>query len=421
MIKIEDSNYDLKTTFGLDRGKKYEYKMDKWNDKYSILESKEVIRWIQDKMKKFASKGSGKNPADFKILNYAKVFQDYCDYNKVSEPAELLIEPLDDRNRRVQDYLDYLIKGGRNEVSVSNMIQAIIKSFYSTRGSPVTYQKDNYDSGKNYNEIILLKNTIQLIQQHLNSANYRLILKIQTQLGLRIDDILKELTNGKYSIKKYKKHYYIPKFETKKEAVIINFLFFPKELAHNLIVATNTTDLTKLDLSKLLSSRISDNKIDKTNYLKRIKEVTQELKIDGNIKTHSFRKYFSSQVRGTRDIAIEFSEHLMGHKGKNLTQSYNNNLKDIKWFYQEWLKVETNLLIDAEIIDKTNEEIVSLKEKIIQQDEQMKLVMKDNLNIKEENAKDKEEIAKIKEKMAKMVDIVNAIQKENKKNKIGYG
>lgn len=408
MIKLENSDYDLKTIFGLDRGVKYEYKMDKWIEKYSILESNEVLKWIQDKMKQFASKGSGKNPASFKIVNYVKEIQDYCDYNNVSDPAELLIEPLDDRNNRVQNYLAHLIKEGRNSVSVSNGIQSKIKSFYSTRGSPVTYQKEIANSGKNYNEIILLKNTIQIIQQHLNSANYQLILKIQTQLGLRIDDILVELTSGKYTIKKYQDHYYISDFETQKENVIINFLFFPKELSHNLIVATNITDLTKLDLSQLLSSRISDNKIDKTNYLKRIKEITKELKIDGNIKTHSFRKYFSSQVRGTRDITIEFSEHLMGHKGKNLSQAYNNNLKDIKWYYNEWLKVEPNLLINTEIVDKTNAEIVSLKEKIVQQEEQMKLVMKDNL-------KNKEETAKMKAKMEKMMEIVNRIYNEGKK------
>ena len=107
-----------------------------------------------------------------------------------------------------------------------------------------------------------------------------------------------------------------------KEGVKINYLFFPTELS-NLIESIGGI--------KLVTK--SGNPIKSYDVLERIKSIVEEMGLEGNIKTHSFRKYFSSQVRKCREVDIEFKEHLMGHKGQNLSRSYNNNLKDIEWFY----------------------------------------------------------------------------------------
>jgi integrase len=368
-------------------------KWDKWLKTYSILQNVDVLGWLHEKFENYTREG--KDFKKFNINSYFRDLQKYCDYNEVDNASDLLNEDLDTRNARLRTYLSDLLSQGRSAVSVKNGYQAKIKSFFSSRGHSITYQLKSEKNGANKREIILNKEKILLLKNGLNSSEYQLILKIQSQTGLRIGDVLDEITSGKYSIEKYKDHFFIRNFETQKEKVKISYLFFPTELSDLFISVTNTQDLTKIDLSTLFYSRTTKLKENKkrilgNNYLKRIKEIGTELGFKDNIKTHTFRTWFRSQAKRAIPDDREFYEHLMGHTQTNLSGSYNQDLRDIGWFYENWLIIEPFIMIDAKIVDKTNEEIVSLKEKIIQQEEQMKIVMKDNLKNKEENAKMKE-------------------------------
>lgn len=395
MQEIETLDFDLSSIFGAD-------KMAKWLKKYPILQSEEVFRWIQDLIQQYAREG--KDPSKFSITNYLGSMQKYCDYYEVEEPKELLLEALDDRNSRMRKYLADLLSKGANEASVKNATQGTIKSFFSHRGSPITFQLKCLNSGINSNEIILLKNTIRLIEERL-SPQYKLIMKVQSQLGFRIEDAIEELSSGKYSIEQYSDHYFIRNFKTQKEGVVINYVFFPQELSLLLMSVNNCADLTKLDLKTLFSSKYKDseNKIDQSNYLKRIKQILEEIGLEGNLKTHSFRKYFSSRVREC-PVDIEFKEHLMGHEGQNLSQAYNNNLKDVQWYYTNWLKVEPNLLINSEIVDKTDKEVIELREKQIKAEARLEAVIKENVELKEA-------LGSIMKEMAEL----SALVKERKK------
>jgi hypothetical protein len=51
-----------------------------------------------------------------------------------------------------------------------------------------------------------------------------------------------------------------------------------------------------LDLTKILKTNRGTS-IKKLDFLGRLKDVVKDIGIEENIKTHSFRKYFSSQVR----------------------------------------------------------------------------------------------------------------------------
>ena len=73
------------------------------------------------------------------------------------------------------------------------------------------------------------KPIIRKIEAKLESGSYQLICKFASQTGLRISDILEELTkkkNGKpkYIIEKYRDHYFVRNFETQKRNVILNYL-----------------------------------------------------------------------------------------------------------------------------------------------------------------------------------------------------
>jgi uncharacterized coiled-coil protein SlyX len=156
--------------------------------------------------------------------------------------------------------------------------------------------------------------------------------------------------------------------------VVINYLFFPKELTI-LFQSIYNAELTQIDLTNILNTN-RGTRINKKDYLERIKNIGEELGISQNIKTHSFRKYFSSQIRRLRDLDMEFKEHLMGHKGQNLSQSYNNNLRDVEWYYNQWCKIENAICIECEIVDKTNKEIADLRVKLAKKDDQIEYLSK---------------------------------------------
>jgi integrase len=410
MQQIQSLDYDLSSIFGGD-------KIKKWNKSYPILKSNSVFRWIQDMIQQYCREG--KEPSKFNITGYLKNLQDYCDFYEVEEPNELLLEELDNRNTRLSKYLADLLSKGKNEASVKNSIQSNIKSFFSNRGSPITFQLKCLNAGINDKEIILIKNTIRLIEERL-TPQYKLIMKIQAQLGFRIEDTIEELSSGKYTIEKYGDHYFIRNFKTQKEGVVINYVFIPTELSLLLKSVNNCTDLTKLDLKDLFQSKFKDSesKIDQSNYLKRIKQILGEIGLEGNLKTHSFRKYFSSRVRES-NVDIEFSEHLMGHMGQNLSQSYNNNLKDIQYYYSNWLKVEPNLLINSEIVDKTSDIVIELKkefaEEKAQKDKIIESQAKDILELKSSLIELQQDFKKYIEFMKLEVIDVNKTLESNQK------
>ncbi|KKM60324.1 hypothetical protein LCGC14_1543030 [marine sediment metagenome] len=337
---IEIKNINLTEVFGRE-------KIDKWRNSYPIFQDENVQLWITHKIEKFTR--SGKEPVKFSVTGYLKHLNDYCEFYECENPSELLEEKIDARNKRLLNYLSQLLRNGVNEVSVKNSIQSRIKSFYSDRGSPLSDGLQTASSGLNVNEIILDRHTIQKILVKLHRPEYRLILKTQALLGLRISDLLEKIVG--YKVERYKDHHFIRGFNTMKEGVKINYLFFPTELS-NLIESIGGI--------KLVTK--SGNPIKSYDVLERIKSIVEEMGLEGNIKTHSFRKYFSSQVRKCREVDIEFKEHLMGHKGQNLSRSYNNNLKDIEWFYEQWLKIEPYICIECQIYDKTSEEIKVLKQ-----------------------------------------------------------
>ncbi|MFX1371351.1 MAG: tyrosine-type recombinase/integrase [Promethearchaeota archaeon] len=337
---IELKNLNLTEVFG-------QKKIEKWEKKYPIFRNNDVKLWIVHKVEKYAR--SGKIPSRFNTTGYLKPLNDYCRFYECENPTEFLEEEIDERNKRLLTYLSSLLRDGVNEGSVKNMIQSRIKSFYSDRGSPLSDGLQTVSAGSNVNEIILDRNTIQKILVNLHRPEYRLILKFQALTGFRISDILE--CTPKYKIEKYKNHSFIRNFKTMKEGVKINYVFFPTELSNLIESVGGFIFETKMG-----------NKINKNNYLRRLKAICKEMGIEGNIKTHTFRKYFSSQVRRSREIDAEFREHLLGHKATNLSRSYNQNLLDIEWFYKQWLKIEPNICIDCEVYDRTSEEVKKLKQ-----------------------------------------------------------
>jgi tetrahydromethanopterin S-methyltransferase subunit G len=170
-------------------------------------------------------------------------------------------------------------------------------------------------------------------------------------------------------------HYYISNFRTEKEKVVINYLFLPTELSKMIQSICNIQDLTQLDLKLLFLNRFDNNQIDEVNFIHRIQFVWFEVngyEIDdnsdldeirkkvGNVKTHSFRKFFRTMVKRA-NIDSEFMEHITGHTLVNLAGAYNRDLQNIEWYYNEWLKVEPFLSIDSEIVDKTSEKVKDLE------------------------------------------------------------
>ncbi len=387
---------------------------NKWLKKYSILENVDIQSWIRDKIDKFTN--DGKDAVKFKFTTYIMYLQQYCDYNKTNNPSVFLEEKIDNRNLRLKKYLNFLYNGDEEEVkklgfskrpsdvSIRNQIQSRIKSFFSNRGANISFGMIARKKGLNHKELRLDKDMIKQIQAKLESIQYRLINKFGTQAGLRISDVLDELTATKSKNSKKPKYmincnnegyYYIENFETQKEKVIINYLFFTSELSNLLKSAYPKENLKDIDLTKLFLTRGKNvknengdiigktgvKKVSAANYLARIKSISKDLDFDGNLKTHAFRKYFSSQVRRCKKLDIEFQEHLMGHMGQNLSQSYNNNLQDINWFFKQWKLIEQLVCVDCIVIDGTNKEVLKLKTKITNLNEQLEISLKKNIKM----------------------------------------
>lgn len=377
-------------------------KYESWLSLYSILENKSVHAWIIGKIGKFASRG--KPEANFNVAGLVKPLQDYCNYYNAT-PDELLSENLDERNARLQDYLTKMLNGAISkqdkkgaftnepyaESSVKNKIQGSIKSFFSYNANAITYAIPTVDSGTTegtIDEIIFSKEMLDLVFNGLRSIEYRLILKCQAGLGLRINDVLDELTaekNGKakYRFRKHNNHYYIRNFETGKQKVVINFLFFPNELTR--LFESAYGNIEKIDLRDCFMNRIKKengslkpNRIAQNDFLKMLKKTASECGITDNgninVKTHSVRKFFNTcvqqitvkdangNINTSLDIALK--KNLTGHKFEMENAVYNQLLKSIDWYYENWLKMENCISISTEIRDETNEKVQTLENEL---------------------------------------------------------
>ena len=396
MLEIEKENeINFKEIYGKHK-KTGEFFYDIWSEKYPIFENKDVKAWLRAKIDNYTDEG--KNPQKFSVTSYLKPLYQYCIFNRdetnnqlYCDPSELLTENIDDRNMRLKKYMMFLMdakddprlkqlgfKKYPSEESIRNNIQGRIKGFYSNRGVNISYGLKTRKSGANKDELEFDREIIKLIQGKLESANYRLICKFESQTGLRIGDVLDELPReikgkGKYRIEYYKvgKCYFIRNFVSQKEMVVINYLFFTQELTELIQSITGINDLKKLDLRTLFISRLG-NRINSDNYRERLKQIATELKIDENIKTHGLRKYFETQANtliGARIPNTEnqvfqkrFVEHLMGAEPNYRDTTYDTNLRRIIWFYNQWKMVERVVCVDCIIVDKTNIEIGELKQ-----------------------------------------------------------
>jgi hypothetical protein len=372
--------------------------------------------------------------SDIQLL-YGKVFKssgfqvigisDNGEY-ALDNPSDLLKENLDERNKRLINYLTSLLnkkrKDGKkpNETSIKNAYQSRIKSFYSARGFPITDGFKTKKSGKNLNEMNLTKEKIQAILNMINNSNYKLACKIQIHLGLRIGDVLNQLPKCK--ILKHEKHYYIKDFKTIKENVEIKYLFFPIELTKLLQTIYNIKDLTELDLSdKFLKTR-NDKMILANEYRKKLKVVSSKLYPNENMKTHSFRKYFKTQINRVNLTLIRsdigsnveglFKEHLLGHMVNYSETVYNQILNDINQFYELWKPLENALCINLEVVNTPNKDILDMREQIINLEKENKAIHEERTKFKEKINKFETTIKKVNEMLPKLIESNKFLQEQ---------
>lgn len=363
---------DLKQVYGIikrgdDKGK---YFVDVWKETYPIFNNKDIYTWICNMIDQYTDEG--KESKKFSITTYLKPLQQFCNYHECTNPSELLVEKIDPRNSRVKKFLQFLqnttdeqaqklgFRKKPNDASIRNQVQSRIKSFYSNRGVPVSFSMKTRLTGINKNELVLDKEMIKIIKNKLESVNYKLICKLQTQLGLRISDVLEEFPKSEYSIEKYEEHYFIRNFESQKEKVIIPFLFLTSELSDLLKSITGKKDLTEIDLATLLKTR-KGTPILKVDYLRRLKNIVKELGIKGNIKTHCFRKYFITQCEKISKVEGKFKDVLSGHTQGFKDAAYNKNFSNISWYYHNWINLEKIICVDCIVFDNTNKEVKKLK------------------------------------------------------------
>lgn len=397
MIEV-DFNLSISSVFG-------EKKYEKWLKTYPIINSKEVSDWIESKMIKFADRK--KDPTKFQITAYLAQFQDYCSKNDAS-PQELLNEPLKERDNRLTKYLNDLLNEGKNEATVTNAIQAKIKSYYAYHGKNIKYQmlcSKVGTSGAMESKIAMIPETTRRLLKHLN-PQYQLLVKFQALCGLRFEDCTETLRSGNYKFEKHKDHYFIRNVKTNKRNKSINFLFIPIELEGTFKAVFGVEDLTKIDLQEAFTSK-QGNGIDLSNYNRILLEALNKIGItDKSIGSHTFRKMFRTMIDDAQ-ASSGFKEYLMTHETNDLTENYLNKISDIEMFYKEWLKVEPFLHIETEFIDKTDEEVIKLREELAKEKARNEAVTaklaKENYEMKEKFTELEKEMLEFKELFKKFV------------------
>lgn len=117
-----DYGVDLEQVFGIERISGHvngEGKQIKgWKDRYPLLwQSNDVQVWINAKLFRFMAKG--KNPNKFNVGNYVSALMKYIAFHN-STIEQLLEDELDQRNMKLLQFLNAMIKNGENPVSVLN-------------------------------------------------------------------------------------------------------------------------------------------------------------------------------------------------------------------------------------------------------------------------------------------------------------
>jgi len=162
-------------------------------------------------------------------------------------------------------------------------------------------------------------------------------------------------------------------------------LFFTEELTDTIRAVGGINDLTQLDLTTLFLTR-KKIRIHRSDYLARLKDIVKELGLGGNIKTHAFRKYYMGRVR---ECKYSLSDerliiHFEGHEqNKDTDQAYLRMISDIDTYYREWLKTEIAVCVDCIQFDHTNKEILDLKEKNLNLEKQIKIILNHKTESKE--------------------------------------
>ncbi len=171
----------------------------------------------------------------------------------------------------------------------------------------------------------------------------------------------------------------------------IKYLFFPNELTKLIQSIYRIEDLRELDLKTILLTR-KDKTILGSEYSRKLVSVAKEIYPNEKMRTHSFRKYFATQISRVNltkirydigsNVENDFKEHLLGHKIHYSSNVYNQILNDINQFYELWKPLEASLCIDCEIVNTTNEDILKLMEDKAELEEQLKTVQLDNREVK---------------------------------------
>ena len=377
----------------------------KFQKNYPIIKDESIRKWLEERVMVFAQKNH--NPMKFNYEHNLSIMMDYCIYNEAIEnPSQLLEENVDQRNDRVNEYIQALEKGwipprkykhsknvkAKSKVSIYNSHAGTIRGFYRVHGLRITTYMPNV-KGTNEKEAILDRNIILGIIKKTTNPFYKLIFKMQSMLGLRISDVLDELTAShpqnpdipKYKLEKHKDHYFIRNFETQKAKIVINFLFFPAELIQDIQkITTFEGNLIEFDFRTLFNSKwfnIYGQKIKRQNVLKQLKHFAEDL-IESNVKTHCFRKYYENTIRNTNlelppKADAEFKTHLEGHHLDPVTYTYNQTLCNITEYYDLWRKIEPRLVIEHEIkfVEYTSETVLELTKEKKKMDHQMTVMM----------------------------------------------
>jgi septal ring factor EnvC (AmiA/AmiB activator) len=126
--------------------------------------------------------------------------------------------------------------------------------------------------------------------------------------------------------------------------------------------------------------------------------------MNGNLKTHAFRKYFASQLSRNLDLDPRFYNHLEGREASYRDQVYDNNIKKIDWFYQTWLKLEAYICVDCITVDKTDEEVLKLKEDNLKLNKQVEKLLENKIKEDEEKEELKDRLSKLEEAVKKVLD-----------------
>jgi len=325
-----------------------------------------VREWVEAKQKKYTL--NKKDAEKFDINSYLNALQKFLTFTQLS-PPKLLEESIDKSNNRVMDFVNYYVnKLNRNEVSVKNGYVSRILSFYSYNSHKLTVKIETEKQGKNEHILEFDKEMLKQIYLKLESIEYKVIFLLQCASGLRIEDILSEIPQ--YEVKEVNGHLYIENFKTKKENVIIHYVFFTKELCDLLKSAPIYRNY------RITLHTRNDTKVNQINYRQRLYEICEELsyihkipypnhperlKYDLSVKTHYIRKLFMVAIENHMDTTI--SEHFLGHKKKE-DQYRDPMLKNFQKMFQAWLPCEPDLSLFYETVDATASKTLAL-EKIV--------------------------------------------------------